>query len=183
MWDINARLELKQIIQQSEPWDRINWGPDSQILASARPPNGLDVFGIGEHGWYRYLKGDREVTGAAFHPGGLMLAAVTYQERPGTPGKGNRIIVIWNLSTSEPKTELHLEGASFSSAVYSPDGRLLVAGTEDGRVFCWDTLTYTVVAEFKAHQSSVTQIAFSPDGQMLATGGQDGEIRLWRSGD
>jgi WD40 repeat protein len=65
------------------------------------------------------------------------------------------------------------------TAVFSPDGKLLVAGQQDGTIRLWDLATATVLADLPAHGSAVTALAFSPDGKMLASGARDTTLLLW----
>ncbi|MCI0457878.1 MAG: WD40 repeat domain-containing protein [Gemmataceae bacterium] len=66
-----------------------------------------------------------------------------------------------------------------STAVFSPDGKLLLAGKPDGSIRIWDVATGTVVQDFPAHPSAVTALAFSADGKLLASGANDTTVLLW----
>ena len=71
------------------------------------------------------------------------------------------------------------------SVQFSPDGRLLVFGDEQGRVWFYDTRKWRPRGRpLAAHTGAVDTVNFSPDGQTLATTSGDGTTRLWdvRSG-
>jgi WD40 repeat protein len=63
---------------------------------------------------------------------------------------------------------------------FSPDGRLLAFGDEEGRVRLYDTRTWKLRGRpFVVHTGPVLTAAVSPDGQTLATTSDDGTARLW----
>lgn len=63
---------------------------------------------------------------------------------------------------------------------YSPDGRLLAAGTRTGLVSVWDARTGRQVRPaFRAQEQFIRGLVFSPDGRVLATGGDDEVVNLW----
>jgi WD40 repeat protein len=80
-------------------------------------------------------------------------------------------------------------------AAFSPDGRWLCFGGEEGRVDIGTvdpqpgepqaiigppvTMHTGAQAHWKGHEGTVLSLAVSPDSQMLATGGGDQMIRLW----
>lgn len=75
---------------------------------------------------------------------------------------------------------LHESNDRISTIAYSPDGRLLVAGTADGTLVLWDATTRRMVASRTlAEQGELSALAFSPNGKALATAGADHLVRFW----
>lgn len=71
---------------------------------------------------------------------------------------------------------------SLSWAVaYSPDGRYLAVGANNGKIGIWQADTGQPAATWYAHEGAVYTVAFSPGGTMLASGGAEGKIHLWEA--
>ncbi|KAK4870121.1 hypothetical protein LT330_005175 [Penicillium expansum] len=64
------------------------------------------------------------------------------------------------------------------SVAFSPDGRLLVSGS-DTIIRVWDVTTGTLQQTCTGHSYAVLSVSFSPNGRLLASGSDDGTLRLW----
>jgi len=66
-----------------------------------------------------------------------------------------------------------------NSAVFSPDGALIVTASADKTARIWDAATGKVIEVFRGHDSQVYSAAFSPDGARVVTASGDKTARLW----
>lgn len=89
------------------------------------------------------------------------------------PSAKNRAGALWSALTVADSTVMSL--------AYSPDGRLLAVGCQDGTVRLCDTTTRTLAATLATKTEEVRHLLFSPDGRTLATGTALGtsKAELW----
>src|SRR5262249_9300604 len=91
---------------------------------------------------------------------------------------GDVALTLSARATGEPVRLFWGEGESFTSIAFSPDGKLLAAGSANGRVRLW-TVGGRLVRVLDGHEGLIWSLAFAPDGKTLATAGEDGTARLW----
>ncbi|KAF9156173.1 hypothetical protein BG015_006909 [Linnemannia schmuckeri] len=67
------------------------------------------------------------------------------------------------------------------SCAYSPDGKILTVGLQEGQIITYDTATWECLYSHKEHSDQVNGIAFSPDSQRFVSGSDDSTVRVWDS--
>jgi WD40 repeat protein len=98
---------------------------------------------------------------------------------------------VWEIVDVEqplggPTFTLMRPALPLSGAVaFSPDGRLVVAGNEDGSVQVWELASGEPRwrSQTRTDEMSVLSVAVSPAGDLIASGGVDGAVRLWDAAD
>ena len=81
-------------------------------------------------------------------------------------------------AAARPGIAVFTATSSVYSVAFSPDGKTLAAGSNDGSVRLWDLTTRRPRRPVTA-TGSVYSVAFSPDGKTLAAGNDGGRVRLW----
>jgi RHS repeat-associated protein len=100
---------------------------------------------------------------------------------------GDGSLVIWDAATGEklvrfdrPNTGVCKTRPSvIFSVAFHPDGKVLAAGTEQGRCEIWNIVAKKRTQVISDARFWVRSIAFSPDGMLLAVGDERGPARLY----
>ena len=62
---------------------------------------------------------------------------------------------------------------------YSPDGRLIVTGSDDHTLRLWDATTGAQLAVLSGHMDEVNWVTFSHDGKLIFSASGDRTVRTW----
>jgi WD40 repeat protein len=92
---------------------------------------------------------------------------------------GDTSITLWDVATGKAQSTLKGQKGKVWSLTFSPDGKTLVAGAENGTITLWDVAGGKELASFTAHAGRVLCLAISADGRVLASSGADRKIKLW----
>jgi WD40 repeat protein len=87
---------------------------------------------------------------------------------------------IFDVRTRRRLGSLRADESLPSAVRFAAGGRLLLLGTEDGRVRIYDARNLRPLGPaFKAGAGTITAIDAAADGKQLVTSGIDGRVRLW----
>ncbi|MCI0461121.1 MAG: protein kinase [Gemmataceae bacterium] len=93
---------------------------------------------------------------------------------------------LYRLLHGKPTPPLRHAGAVLC-ATFSPDGRLIASGSQDGALLLWDSQTgEELLPRLPPHSEHARSVAFSPDGTRLASASwpivpvtTPGELKVW----
>lgn len=136
-------------------WLNLDWGPDEKGNAHPGGP-----FYQGEKHIVLCIRDSYEKTPLKL-PEGYVVKTLPAVEKYGL------IAVRGNISNPN------------YSVAFSPNGRTLAAGCENGTVMLWDTASGTEIRALQDRSSSVLSVAFGPDSRIIALGNWDDRIRIW----
>lgn len=157
------------------------WSADGRRIATTSedftlrlwdPVTGRQVLGSMEH---LFVEGGQTMHGylggVAFTPDGQVVASC-----------GNEGTVrTWQVAGANEVTPIPAGvGAICTKVAWHPNGKLLVAGAENGiHVYAADSIKrLTHVRTLAGHVGFAWCVAFAPDGE-LVSGGKDGTVRCW----
>lgn len=121
----------------------------------------------------------------------LLLSAGAYQITSTFEARNSLFYFMDTLSDTGPSLITTLQSPSeVRSIAFSPDGKLMATGDEEGAIILWDVQTYRPIGRpLTDHMMysvsggralfNVNSLAFSPDSKILASGGEDSRIILW----
>ena len=69
---------------------------------------------------------------------------------------------------------------SVNSVAISPDGQILVSGSDDNTIKIWQLSTGQELRTLTGHSDSVNSVVISPDGQTVVSGSSDKTIKIWQ---
>ncbi|MFG1972593.1 helix-turn-helix domain-containing protein [Nonomuraea fuscirosea] len=122
---------------------------------------------------------ENAVHGAAFQPGGRLLATVS------TDGTTR----LWDVRRPHRPQALPVLRGHLGAVLavrFAPGGHLLATAGDDRTARLWDVADPRAprpLAVLTGHTQGVRHVSFSPSGRILATAGHDGVPRLWDVAD
>ena len=163
------------------PGDTVAFSPDGKSLAAGCKDQTIRLWDATTRELLPAFPRFRSwVSSVAFAPDGRTFVA----------GTADSCVTVWDLKTGKQAVALEQHTGSFAgqgqlrgntlSVAYSPDGRFVAGGDNEGLVMVWDVATGHVSRVFWTRDSTFAySMAFSADSRTLAVAYDNGPVRLW----
>jgi WD40 repeat protein len=178
--DLTTGKERQICKNHSDAINAIAFTPDGTLLASGDWRGMVKIWKTATGKPLATLQANtRQVWSLSFSPDGKMLAS-----------SSPTAIKLWEVATGKKRAEIKMDGEERSFlgpnagcvVSFSPDGKTLAFGLDDGKVMLWDVATAKDRAVLNGHAGTVFTAAFASDGKTLATAHSNGSLMLWHVG-
>jgi WD40 repeat protein len=149
------------------------FSPDGRTLASGGMDSNLKLWDV-----HRACTGEptRElhrqpsgVTAVSYASGGTLIVT----------GHANRILRVLDTKTWRLKATLRGPEALVSLLCVAPDGRRLVAVSQDKTIRLFDLVAQSQVGVLAGHRKPATSVSFFSDGKHMVSVALDNAVQLW----
>jgi WD40 repeat protein len=201
VWDVDSGKEVAKFPGHKHALCGVAYSPDGKLLASGdvqcticiwevktgQKLHQVDVFSGAESLSLAFAPDSKTLAcGGAWNDSSFLPAGgINIQGVKMTPKKGY-LVLQWDVSTGKEVRRFAGPAAKIKSIAFSPDGKVLAAGSADGKICLWDAATgrerLHILAHPKHEEADFTTspaVAFSPDSKLLASASTDKGIRFW----
>ncbi|MEM9919223.1 MAG: CHAT domain-containing protein [Bacteroidota bacterium] len=148
--------------------------PDSQFVLTASYDDTIRLFKLDQQLLQKYAGHNNRVSAIGFHPNGQQMLSTGWDNRA----------ILWTLDGQQLQS-FYLDrknktgGQAIHCFAFSPDGKLLALGAEDGLIKVFTISGQEIQTMQSPQRKGVYSLVFSEDGKSIMSGGGAKEIRSW----
>ncbi len=168
LFDLSKIGQEPKIIKgfSGEVWHLL-FSSDSKELVASTSDNKVWVW-VNEQ-LSKVAESSSKINSIATNPKGDIVAMATEK---------GEIVFIYRRTGNSQKIFFQ-NNEPMHSVAFSPNGRYLIGGDENGVVRVWDMVNQQLVTELEGHKAKINYIAFSRDNKQMGTASFDGTVRIW----
>jgi WD40 repeat protein len=178
LWDAAGAKEVRTL-RGLKGWASFAFSPDGKSLVAAESlDRTVYVWDTNTGKELRRLRGDpwTPINGFLMCADGKTLVTKYQGELRLWSEHGLRL---WSLANGKELQSSDEAVCPISCVSFSPDGRLVAAGSHDSVIRLWDTVTKKEARRFRHEFGELTSVLFSPDGRRLASAGFFHDVWIW----
>ncbi|HZW33235.1 MAG TPA: M56 family metallopeptidase [Isosphaeraceae bacterium] len=170
-WDPVTGEQQRVLSGHTNRVDTLAISRDGRTLVTGSFDRSVKVWDLASGQARLTLRGHQNVVLAvAISPEGTLIASADQEVRT------------WDISAGRQRVHMRRlgeHGRFVHGLAFSPDGRTLVSGGDDGKLKVWDIAAGRLVQSLEPLREGWRAVAFSPDGATLAAAGQEHGLVLW----
>jgi eukaryotic-like serine/threonine-protein kinase len=181
LWNVATRELISTIRGHRDVVECVAFSPAGNLVASGSKDGEVALWDSATQAELARFPADKSklAWAIAFSPDGKSLAVAEanrsffFWDTPAPPS-----VKVWDLASRRLVARLNGHVGDVRAVAFSPDGKTLASGSDDGSMRLWKTADYnqppTVV---KTH--GVIALTFADHGQRLVTAGMDRTMKIW----
>lgn len=165
---------------------RLAFSPDGTRILSGSLDRTLRLWDAASGEQVLQIDSPGAILNVAYSPDGLYAASSSGDSDISAQAQSpvrDRTVRVWDLATGEEVQRFEPNSGFVRSVTFSPNGRVVAAGTWDqengGRIHLWSVATGEIVTTLYGHTDIITSVAFSADGRLVYSGSWDRTLRVW----
>lgn len=188
VWDLEKGEESLRFDQQNMWISQVAYSPNGKLIVSASNDGTVAIWNTNPA-----KETKRLVHKSSEHTNGTYAVAYDFDGKAiftaggdstahkiGAPGPNGEYI---EKVTGIRQKDFNLSGGGhdrpITALAVSPDGKMLVTGSEDNSIRIWEVSTGKVVRVMQGHNDHITSLAISSDAGTLISASKDHTIRVW----
>ncbi|RKP26065.1 WD40-repeat-containing domain protein [Syncephalis pseudoplumigaleata] len=174
LWRADTGETVTTLERHTDSVTSIAFSHDGLYLATGGMDGKVNVWQVGDAAHIATLDGPDEVEWIDWHPKGHILLA----------GARDTTLWMWQLPSGRCMHVFAGHSGAVTCGQFTPDGKWVVSGAEDGTLILWDPKTAAAVTRISGsedarfHSGMVTALAVNADSTVVATTSDDQTVKL-----
>jgi len=196
IWDLAAERRLASFGGQNLGVSSLAFSPGGQVVVSGHLGGAVNLWDMNSGRRLQTFKGDFKEPDSTYVSDWrrgecdtvsgddnrlpCTTAAVPSPDNRGVLSAGNdRTVNFWTGEKSGAGWRHGGDAGQVQVLALSPDGHIALAGSADGTIGLFDSVTGQNIRNVSLHSSPISALAFLPDGARVLSADQNGMLKLW----
>jgi len=170
LWDAATGQRVGEPLKHESAVANVNFSPDGRLLAAVTRSGAAKVWEVATRAErFRGVHNTFTTSGVPFDHDSLKFLT-----------SDGSALHVWNAHSFEELAFSPLRFSNIRSANFGPDGRTIVAASDDFNAQVWDAVSgKPLFTPAVRHTGPILDARISPDGRYFATAGQDTVAQVW----